>query len=804
MKQFNSLLRISIILFFASTVGLRAQEINFIGVPDWVSEVRLAENSPITKFDVNNGVYTSLLDNQVNFTNDNEFFHFATRVMNYGGVTNASELYLTYDSSYQTLDFHYLYVIRNGKKIDKTSSLSFETLTNESNLQSSMYSGKITAYDILEDIRKDDIVEYAYTIKGENPIFEDYKFKMIGIQGDNPMDKLFVKFVIDQDEELEINCLLCDSLSIDTIVKNGLREIVIQDENILAVDYEESAPPSVIQGGLINVSNFKNWKEVEQWAIRVFKLPNEPNLDEVFDEIFTENMKAEEKIDAIINYVQDEIRYMGVESGIGSHQPFPPEQVVKQRFGDCKDKALLAKVLLNKIGITEAYPVLVSSYLTKGLDQFLPAGQLFDHVILYFEYEGNARWIDLTISQQGYSFEKTVCPDYGDAIIIGKENFRLTDMNIKDTISRSEVLEEVDVSSFTEKGSLTVTTKMYGLRADYMRSALEYYSINEVSNSMRESYSNLFPKIEILEDLKISDNLEDNVITTVEHYSIEDVWKEEIENSVRKRTFQYEPLIMYNYVSFLDCEKKKFKVSIPTPSWIKQNVIINYPDEIKIDDKETVYDNEGFYFKKKVKLKDKNQLDFQYEFKTKVEEISAEDYVQLCDDMNKLVTDLPSQIYYNNFVFNSSFDITDNKKKKKKKKSKEIEEFMKNIQIIDSTNKAVEKQEASVVEKVFYTAEKMPVFKGGLDSLMQYISKNIQYPSLEKSNQMEGTVYCKFVVNKEGKVVEPEILKSESGSLNFNLEAIRLLNDMPNWEPGKKNGEAASIVLTIPIHFSLQ
>lgn len=71
--------------------------------------------------------------------------------------------------------------------------------------------------------------------------------------------------------------------------------------------------------------------------------------------------------------------------------------------------------------------------------------------------------------------------------------------------------------------------------------------------------------------------------------------------------------------------------------------------------------------------------------------------------------------------------------------------------------------------------DKMPEFVGGIDSLMQYVEKTLKYPRWERKHKIEGTVYVEFVVNESGKILNPVIIESVSGSKNFDKEVIRLV-----------------------------
>ena len=109
----------------------------------------------------------------------------------------------------------------------------------------------------------------------------------------------------------------------------------------------------------------------------------------------------------------------------------------------------------------------------------------------------------------------------------------------------------------------------------------------------------------------------------------------------------------------------------------------------------------------------------------------------------------------------------------------------------------------SVVQgDVFDVVEKMPEFPGGQQELMNFLMKNIKYPKEATDKGTQGRVVVQFVVNKDGSVVEPTVVKSVSPELD--QEALRVVKMMPKWQPGKQNGEVVRVKYTIPVSFRLQ
>jgi TonB family protein len=109
----------------------------------------------------------------------------------------------------------------------------------------------------------------------------------------------------------------------------------------------------------------------------------------------------------------------------------------------------------------------------------------------------------------------------------------------------------------------------------------------------------------------------------------------------------------------------------------------------------------------------------------------------------------------------------------------------------------------SLREESLILADQMPEFDGGFESLTSFIEQNIEYPKWEKDNNIEGTVFLKFVVDKKGKIKNPKIIKSVTKAKNFDNEAIRLVNIMPDWKPGKYNGVIVEVEYNLPIRFKL-
>ena len=105
-------------------------------------------------------------------------------------------------------------------------------------------------------------------------------------------------------------------------------------------------------------------------------------------------------------------------------------------------------------------------------------------------------------------------------------------------------------------------------------------------------------------------------------------------------------------------------------------------------------------------------------------------------------------------------------------------------------------------QTIFEVVENMPDFPGGQAALMQYLAKNIKYPTIAQENGTQGRVIVQFVVNRDGSIVDAKVVRSVDPYLD--KEALRVINTMPKWKPGMQRGKPVRVKFTVPVMFRLQ
>jgi len=114
----------------------------------------------------------------------------------------------------------------------------------------------------------------------------------------------------------------------------------------------------------------------------------------------------------------------------------------------------------------------------------------------------------------------------------------------------------------------------------------------------------------------------------------------------------------------------------------------------------------------------------------------------------------------------------------------------------------VKEEEAVEEPEIFLVVEEQPEFPGGMAELMKYLRENIRYPQIAKENGIQGKVYVSFVVDDQGKITRIKVVRGVDPALD--AEAIRVVENMPRWKPGKQRGKPVFVQYNLPINFVLQ
>jgi transglutaminase-like putative cysteine protease len=493
--------------------------------PAWVQPV--APPAEAERNQPENGLRCMLDDRQVRVTagGSQNYNHLVQQVTTSAAVERVSQLQLDFEPSYQTLVIHHVRLVRKGQTIDALRPSEIQVVQREKELDERLFNGTLSAVVVINDVRPGDIIDYAYSVNGDNPVLAGHYADNVSLAHTDTCALLRARLLWPAGRRLFIRPQQTD---LQPSVTEGPEETeyVWERRDAPGVEYEDSAPSWYDPAPFVQLSEFETWADVARWAAPLYA-PGElsPALKSQIEE-WRRLPRPEERVLAARRFVQDEVRYLGIELGTYSHTPTKPSKVFERRFGDCKDKTLLLLTMLNELNI-EARPALVNTELRRGLDRWEPTPYAFDHVIVRARIGGQTFWIDPTISYQRGTLANAVTPEYERALVVAEETRALEEMPLPESDGPALSVHELfEVASYDAPVRFTVTTTYRGADADAIRYRLSGRTREEMGKEFINFYADREPSIQPDGLPEISDDERADAFTVTEHYTIRSFWKD--------------------------------------------------------------------------------------------------------------------------------------------------------------------------------------------------------------------------------------------------------------------------------------
>ncbi|TKC64035.1 DUF3857 domain-containing protein [Pedobacter hiemivivus] len=563
--------------------------------PLWIVKLNSQGLKPKAK-DILDGYFLALYENQTHAELDEEYTHLIREIVSDAGVQNASQISITYDPGFQKLVLHKVIVWRDNQPLDQLITNKFKILQKEKDLSKFIYRGTYDAFLLLNDIRKGDRIEYAYTVKGSNPIYGKKLAATIYFEGSSSIGHLYNNLIFDKKRNLSLkNFNFIDKPKITE--KDGLKMYEWESKLTKTSRVADFEPSWYNTEKRTQFTEYKNWNEVVNWGLSVNDYSNikTPLLNKKTEELWKKaGADTTKYIESTIRFAQDEIRYMGIEMGIYSHRPNSPEKVIAQRYGDCKDKSLLLVHLLKAKGI-EAYSAYVDTYSTIKTNEYLPSPFVFNHVVVMVDRKKVKTWIDPTISYQRGKFKELYFPNYGYALVLKKGNNALE--QIRTTAAGKQIahLKFNIADTLSDKAStLLIKTTYTGNYANNMRQELAESGAAEIEKSYAEYYADLYTDIEVDQPLKFSDNEQTNTIEVTESYKINDIWEEDTKTGEKYVAF-YGDLIRHQ-LQKVAAKNRPAPLLLKFPTDLEQIITAEMPFESKRSNGEFKLENDQYSF----------------------------------------------------------------------------------------------------------------------------------------------------------------------------------------------------------------
>ena len=441
--------------------------------------------------------------------------------------------------------FHHCNIIRGAQVIDCLNTDRIRALQRDTGLEQQMISDVFTIELIIDDLRVNDIIDIAATDierSGTHPLNGKFHLSRAWLAWGVGIDVYECRTVNDSKKSITIQHLdTAGKINENAQVAPG--DIDERRYQNLVPERNSNTVPHWFWPPCLIASTEQSWQEISRYLHDYYAregIIRSPLVDELPEELagIQWHSPTAESLTNVIRFVQDKVRYRAESNGIYTHTPKYPAETLKRRTGDCKDKSALFVSLLNKFDI-DANLVLVNSGLKESVQDVNPSPFWFDHMIVGFEFEGKIYFIDLTMQKQGGNLDSLVPLDFGLALPLTADGSSLVPIADIKTALKYEDLRVIDLQHDTlEACTIDITRTYYHERANAMRFHIASSNNKSLREDFHESAASSYElSLEIVEPFQIqTDDMDNNVLVTIERYRIQNSFDNEENRSIQFST----------------------------------------------------------------------------------------------------------------------------------------------------------------------------------------------------------------------------------------------------------------------------
>ena len=504
-------------------------------------------------------------------------YHHIVRVINQSaGLDAGSRIEIQFDPSFQKLVLHHLELVRAGKRLNRLDR-KYPLLRRETQLERQIYDGRETLSIVLDDVRVGDEIDYAFSVRGSNPVFGD-KFVALVALGNilGPETMHEVRLLASPSREIHYAMVRGD-MQPEIRTVDGLRETVFRKDHTPRLDFEPGAPYSAFIDHWLQFSEFADWAEVARWGASVFPLDARgPLLDQEADAIKAQASTSTERVLAALEFVQKDIRYFGTEIGPYTHRPASPETVLKKRFGDCKDKVALLTTLLDRIGIRST-PILVSATLRGAAAQLLPSPLAFDHTIVRVDLDAQSYYLDATRTEQTGTLANRETAGFGQGLPLTSQGSALAALPTAYGIAHLTVTDTFYFERMDADPTLESRVVFRGDLAEAMRSVIAKQGPEALFKQLAGSYLKLYPEAHATAPMTVESSKDDDVLTLVNHFVVPGFFSP---SDGIARTAQLVPFAVMDTLGFPATESRHTPLGFQFPGIVRHTDIVDFPEDV--------------------------------------------------------------------------------------------------------------------------------------------------------------------------------------------------------------------------------
>jgi len=409
----------------ANDIEKQAQEVSIDEEDTQVATI--LKNSPPPQKYPQAGALILLSDEKVEITSlDTQVssMHYIIKILNERGKEDFSESHIDYDSTYDKVELEYARTIKPDGTIVDVGSRHIRDVSKYLNFP--LYSNARVFIISFPEITEGAVVDYKLKIYRNQLINKKDFIIHYPLQASEPIIAANFTLALPKDRQLHTRIInekynnFSAKLQPQKEEKDNHLIYRWQFKDIPQIIREPHMPPQVEINPTLLISTFKSWQDIYDWwqALSKDKIKADSAIKLKVKELIKDRVSEEDKAKAIYNFCAQKIRYVAVEYGQAGYEPHRAEDVYKNKYGDCKDQAVLLVTMLKEAGLA-AYPVLIATKDYYNLEDNFPA-IFFNHAIACIYLKDECIFLDPTA--ETCSFSDLPRADQARRVLIFKED----------------------------------------------------------------------------------------------------------------------------------------------------------------------------------------------------------------------------------------------------------------------------------------------------------------------------------------------------------------------------------------------
>ena len=388
---------------------------------------KIINNAPDDKLYPQAGALVLLANESIEITQKDtqeSTMHYLIKVLNERGKENFAESAIEYDSTFEKIELVYARTIKPDGQVVYVGSRHIRDLSKYLNFP--LYSNARVFIISFPEVANGAVLEYKIKIKRSQLVNKKDFFLSYPVQNYEPIISAEFSLTIPKERDLKIKIINeeYNDFGADLKpIKDEKGDNLIyrwQFKNIPQIIPEPGMPSDVEVNPTVFLSTFAKWQDIYSWwwELAKNKIKTDGSISAEVKRLIKGKLTDLEKARAIYNFCAKDIRYVAVEYGEAGYEPHPASEIFRNKYGDCKDQAVLLVTMLKEAGL-DASLVLISTKQYYNLNNDFPSG-LFNHCIAVLYLENKAVFLDPTA--ETCSFGDLPLGDQGRKVLVFKEN----------------------------------------------------------------------------------------------------------------------------------------------------------------------------------------------------------------------------------------------------------------------------------------------------------------------------------------------------------------------------------------------